>query len=75
MHQITVKNVHLYCDEKLLSVYGKDCVRIVVQNILPTTEYRNIVVKDIFLNGVKLPEHDMTVSVEGCEKDILTVRS
>jgi hypothetical protein len=65
VHDITVKNVAVYCDEKILEKYGTKCVRIKVENIIPTTEYKNISVESVTLNGKPLNGKDMEISLVG----------
>ena len=65
VHDITVKNVAVYSDEKILEKYGTKCVRIKVENIIPTTEYKNISVESVTLNGKPLNEKDMEISLVG----------
>ena len=42
VHDILVKNVTVYCDEKLTAQYGTKAVTIGIQNIIPTTGYADI---------------------------------
>ena len=45
-----------------------------VRNKIPTTEYKNVVVENIFFNGEKLAAEDMDITIEACEADVLTIR-
>ena len=74
VHDITVKNVNIYCDEKILSEYGSKCVQINVTNVIPTTEYHGISVEDVLLNGVKLSKDDITVNLKNCSEKILSIK-
>lgn len=71
---IKVKNVRIYADEKILSNMGTKCVKIHIYNKFPTTEYRNLSVENVFLNGNKLSRDDMLISVDGCKEEVLEVK-
>ena len=73
-HNIIVKNISVYADDKIINEYETNCVRIFVKNQIPTTEYKDLVVENISLNGKRLKEEDIVVTIEGCEKSVLTIR-
>ena len=74
VHDILVKDIYVYCDEKIVRDYGKKAVRVTVKNKIPTTEYKNIVVENVLFNGEKLAAEDMDISVEGCAAEVLTFK-
>jgi hypothetical protein len=74
VRDVTVRNVNVYADGGVLSAFGTACVRIGVENLIPTTEYESITVENVFLNGVRLCENEMDVTVSGCKKGAVTVR-
>ncbi len=74
VRRVTVKNVNIYADEKIFADYGKSCVCISVRNIIPTTEYGDITVENILLNGERICAEDMTIRMDGCDAKILTVK-
>ena len=39
---ITVRNIRIYADEKVIKEFGKDCLKVKVINKIPTTKYDNI---------------------------------
>jgi len=73
-HDILVKDIKIYCDEKIVAERGKKAVRMTVRNKIPTTEYKNITVENIFFNGEKLAAEDMDITLEGCVADVLAVK-
>ena len=73
VRNITVKNAHVYCDENILSKYGSSCVKICIRNLMPGSEYHDINVKDVFLNGKKLSREDMSIEITNCDENTLTV--
>ncbi len=73
-HDILVKDIKIYCDEKIVTECGKKAVRMTIRNKIATTEYKNITVENIFFNGEKLTADDMDITIEGCEADVLCVR-
>ena len=74
VHDILVKNVTVYCDEKLSDLKGTKVVSIGIQNIIPTTQYADICVENVMLNGVKLSQENMTIQIDGCDRDVLAVQ-
>lgn len=62
-HDITVRGVKVYCDEKILAEKGTKCVSVEVRNLIPTTEYSNITVEDITLNGKPMSIEDIHTRV------------
>ena len=74
VRNIRVKNVSIYADEKIVSAYGNECVRISVSNVIPTTKYADISVENIWLNGQRIFGDDMNISINGCEDSVLTVK-
>ncbi len=71
---ITVKNVTVYCDGAVIQRQEKPVVKILLSNIIPTTEYRNITVENVTLNGKRLSGADMEIVVRGCPEKILTIK-
>ena len=71
---ITVKNVKIYASEEFASNFKKDCAIISIDNIFPTTEYKNIVVENVTLLGKKLEREDMNIEINGCKEDVLIVK-
>ena len=74
VRNIRVKNVSIYADEKIVSAYGNECVRISVSNVILTTKYADISVENIWLNGQRIFGDDMNISINGCEDSVLTVK-
>ena len=74
VHDIQVKDIYVYCDETIAQQYGTKCVILDVNNFIPTTEYRDIIVSGIFLNGKKLAALDMDVRTEGVAPDALAIQ-
>ena len=74
VRDITVKDIQVYCDEKIAERYGTKCVILEMLNFIPTTEYRNITVENICLNGKKLSSQDMVVNIGGA-MDIFKVKN
>ncbi len=71
---ITVKDIQVYCNNTLLQSKGTQCVCLKVENIIPTTEYRDIVVENVTLNGQRLQQQDMDIMLVGVSPDALTVK-
>ena len=73
VHHVTVKDIYVYCDEILLNRFGKDCVKVQLKNIIPTTEYGDIRVENIVLNGRRLSPEEISITHEGNTESSLTV--
>ena len=73
VRDITVKNVRIYCDEELISAYGRECVNVKLRNQIPGAQFRNVTVKDVFLNGKKLFAEEMHILTVNCVEDALAV--
>lgn len=71
---VTVKDVAIYCPSELVEKFGAECATLHVQNMIPTTTYRNISVENITLNGRRLNANDMKIMLDGVEPDALTVK-
>ena len=74
VHDIKVQDIHVYCDEKIYELYGKKCVILDVSNWISTTEYRDIVVSDVYLNEKKLTAQEMDIRTDGVPCGTLTVK-
>ncbi len=75
VHDIHVKDITVYCDETILQTYGTQCVILEVYNFIPTTEYRNITVENVRLNGKLLSAREMCVKLEGNVSDAFRIKS
>ena len=69
-HDIIFRNISVYCDDKLFSMKGEKCALIKINNVIPTTEFYNLKVENISLNGKKLNSDDIDLFVNGTVKDI-----
>lgn len=64
VYNIKVTDIKVYCDEEIDRKYGSQCVILDVGNSIPTTEYRNISVENVTLNGKRICKEEMCVIVE-----------
>jgi len=71
---VTVKDIAVYCDPALIEKFGKSCTALSILNIIPTTTYQNIRVENLTLNGKRLCEEDLKITLEGVAPDVLTVK-
>ena len=56
---ITVRNIRIYADERVIKQLGTDCLKVKVINKIPTTKYDNIIVENIYLNGEKVSAQEI----------------
>ncbi len=73
VHDIKVKDVNVYCDERIMREFGSKCVILDVGNSIPTTEYSDISVENVKLNGQRLSKEEMLVVVEEKTAEVLSV--
>ncbi len=73
VHDIKIKDINVYCDEKIMRENGSQCVILDIRNSIPTTEYRDISVENVKLNGKRLFKEDMRVIVEAETANALSV--
>ena len=71
---VTIKDVFVYCDESIIAEHGAKCIKLNITNTISTTEYKDITVENIYLNGKKLLHKDMDIAVSGCCSSVLTVK-
>jgi hypothetical protein len=74
VHHVTVKDISVFCDERLLQHFGKDCVTVFLRNVIPTSEYAHLTVENLVLNGKKLSPDEIRVLHEGDTQAALTLR-
>ena len=74
VHDIKLKDIKVYCDEKIESLYGSNCVSFEISNIIPTTEYCDISVENVTLNGKQLSSEDIRVISDERSASALRIR-
>lgn len=77
VNDITVRNIHIYADEKTISKFGKECIKVKIINIIPTTIYDNINVENVHLNGerITVADWDLTeIYTEGLQDGSLILK-
>ena len=73
VYDIKVMDIKVYCDEEIDRRYGSQCVILDVGNSIPTTEYRDISVENVTLNGKRICKEEMCVIVEEKTASALSV--
>ncbi len=74
IHDIVVKDITVYADEKVLAAKGTKCAYVQVINQIETTEYKNITVENVVLNGKKLSKDEMEIYLLGVDKTEVNVK-
>ena len=64
VHDVLVKNINVYYDEKITKVDKKYNVPIVVESVLENVEFYNIKISDIKINGQKLLKQDALIHTD-----------
>jgi hypothetical protein len=73
VHDILVKDIFVYADEKLISENKKRCTSIYIENFIPSTEYKNLKVENVYLNGQRVQKKDMDIYLKGCDDSALII--
>ncbi len=74
IHDILVKDITVYADEKVLSERELQCVRLHAYNMVEGSEFKNITIENIVLNGKRLQASDMEIHTEGFDEKELVVK-
>ncbi len=74
VHDITVKKIQICCDASLEKEFASKCAAVWLKNTIPTTEYANLTVEDVFLNGRRLSREDFSVTLQDVSEDCLIFR-
>lgn len=72
IHDICVKDITIYADEKVVKKTGTSCV-IRIRNLFENTEFKNFQIENITFNGKRLQESEMQISLENFDKKELTI--
>ncbi len=73
IHDILVKDITVFADERVLAEKGTKCVYLQVVNKVEGTAFYNIIVDGITLNGTRLSVDQMEVYTEGFNEKELTI--
>ena len=71
---VQFKDIFVYADEEVINYTGGKCATIHVVNCLEDSEYKNITVENIVVNGQRLEETQMAINVQGMERKELIVK-
>ncbi len=72
VHHITAKNLQVICDEEYFEKRAKDkAVYIGVHNNIDTTEYTDIIIENVVLNGKRLSLDEMEIETKGNIKNLI----
>lgn len=63
IHDVFVKNVTVYYDEKIPTDDGKYSIAIEIDSCMDDVEHYNITLENIVINGVKLSEENVTLKI------------
>ena len=74
VHDITVKDITIYADEKVIDMCGDKCARMAISNYVDTAYFANVYVENVVLNGKKLTKDEMGIALNGVEDTVLTVK-
>lgn len=66
IHDVKIKDIYVYCDDELVSKFGKSCAKIALEKIVKDSRLENIVFENIRLNGKKLLREDIEIQLTDC---------
>ena len=69
VHNIKVKDISVYADEKVLSNQGTKCIRVNIVNSVGKAEFTDISIENTALNGKKISPKEMDVQIIGCDEN------
>ena len=74
VHDVKVKNITVYAEDKIYAEKGTKCVCLRIRNVIETTEFKNITVENVILNGKKLSKDDLEIVLDRVKSDVLTIK-
>ena len=73
IHQVTARNIQVYCDEKILAERGVGAAWVRVTNGVQGSEYAGIVIENISVNGMRISPDRLNIKVRGEVRDIVVL--
>ena len=70
VHNIKVKDISVYADEKVLSEQGTKCIRVNIVNSVKKAEFTNISIENISLNGKRVLSKEMDANDRMRQKQV-----
>lgn len=74
IRDITVRDITVYADDRVMREKGEKGMVIKVVNGIQTSNFKNINVENITLNGKRLKADEITIKLDGVDKKALTVK-
>lgn len=65
VHDVTFRNISVYCDERIPRVDGRYPAKILVSSCLKDTEHYKIRVEDMTVNGYAVSQEDVVLELNG----------
>ena len=74
IRDITVKDITIYADERVLAEKDTKCACIQVVNQIESSAFKNITVENVLLNGKKLSPTEMEICATGFDQSELKIK-
>jgi hypothetical protein len=74
VRNIKLKDIFVYCDDKLLCSMGTKCLKAKLQNFLPNSLMENITVDGVYLNGKRASGDDMDITLVDIKEKAITIK-
>jgi hypothetical protein len=71
---VLFKDIFVYADEEVMKYTDGKCAAIKIVNCLDGSEYKNILVENVVVNGQRLDESQMAIDVCGMDRKELIVK-
>ena len=71
---VCFKDIFVYADEKVLKHMDGKCAVVRIENTLDGTEYKNIKIENVVVNGQRLNEEQMSIEVQGMDRKELIIK-
>lgn len=75
VRDITVKNIQIYADQKVIDTLKEKTIKFLFNNTLKEASYANIKIEDVYINRKKLSYEDTFIEIknEGTIKDVFVL--
>ncbi len=71
---VKFKDIFVYADEEVMKYTDGKCATIKIMNCLEGTEYKNITVENVVVNGQRLGEAQMSIELQGMDRKELIIK-
>lgn len=70
---IKLKDIFVYCDEKILEKLGTKCLKVKMKNFIPTSRMDGVTVEGLYLNGKKVSREDVDIVLDKVDESAINI--